>query len=449
MAVTAAPASLADPPPRELARRILALAAPTSVLAALQVVAQLVDTWLAARQGTAALAGWAVLLPLSLLLQQTSAGAMGGGVVSAVARALGAKRLDDASALVRHALLIAVAAGLVFALGVGLGARAILGAVAGLASADAATAYGVWLFGVGAVPVWLTNTLGSVLRGGGRHDLAARVLTVTWTAIPALSWLLAEPLGLGLAGLGIALAGVSWCAAAVMAVVVLRGGAGFPTRLRGPVSAALFRRILAVGAVASMLALIANLTTLLVTAQLRHHGTAAVAAYGIAARLEFLVVPIAFSVGSALTALVGRSVGAGDWATARRTAWLGGAMAFLAAGGLGVGVALFAPVLTPLATQDPDVAAIAARGLGYTGFAFGGFGLGMALYFASMGAGRMAFPIAAALSRITLAVAGGAWLAEHTALGVDGHFLGVALGIACYGLVTAAGVRPGVWQPRP
>ena len=42
-----------------------------------------------------------------------------------------------------------------------------------------------------------------------------------------------------------------------------------------------------------------------VTAQLRHLGPTAVAAYGIAARLEFLVIPLAWGVGSALTALVG------------------------------------------------------------------------------------------------------------------------------------------------
>ena len=69
----------------------------------------------------------------------------------------------------------------------------------------------------------------------------------------------------------------------------------------------------------------------------------------------------------------------------------------------------------------------------------------MALYFASMGAGRMRGPVAAALSRIGIAVGGGWLLANAAGLGLDGHFLGVALGITAYGLVTAASVRPGVW----
>jgi MATE family, multidrug efflux pump len=72
----------------------------------------------------------------------------------------------------------------------------------------------------------------------------------------------------------------------------------------------------------------------------------------------------------------------------------------------------------------------------------------MALYFAAMGAGRMAGPFAASLSRIAIAVVGGWLLGEILGWGLDGYFLAVALGITAYGLVTAASVRPGVWSAR-
>jgi len=101
---------LVEAPPSAgvLARRIGALAGPTFAIAVLQSAGQLIETVLAARQGTLALAGWALVLPFTLLMQQMSAGAMGGGVVSAIARSLGAGRREDASALVLHALLIAM-----------------------------------------------------------------------------------------------------------------------------------------------------------------------------------------------------------------------------------------------------------------------------------------------------------------------------------------------------
>jgi Na+-driven multidrug efflux pump len=425
-------------------RAIFALAAPTALVSFLQVSAQLFETWLAARQGTAALAGWAVVLPFALLMQMMSAGAMGGGVVSAIARALGGGRRDEASALVLHAGLIALAAAAIFALPLALAPYTVLGWVGGVDAARAAAPYATWLFGAGALPAWLANTLASVLRGAGRHALAARVLVLAWAGYPPMAWLLAEPAGMGLAGIGAAFALVFWIAAAAMGAVVWRGGAGFRPQLRLMPSGAMFSRILSVGLVACALAAIANMTTIMVTAQLAAQGPVVVAAYGISARLEFLMIPLAFGIGSALTALVGRAVGKDDWAEARRLAWTGGGLAFLLAGIVGLIVALFPLHFASAFTADAEVAAIAARALRVIGPAYGGFGLGMAMYFACQGAGRMGWPLAAALSRFTVAVGGGALLAGP--LGLEGQFLGVALGITAYGLVTAASVRPAVWR---
>ena len=200
-------------------------------------------------------------------------------------------------------MLIATGFGLRFAVALSLAAGPLLPAVAG-PDARSAVPYALWLFGVGAVPAWWTNTLASVLRGGGRHALAARVPALQWAALPVGAWALAEPLGFGLAGVGAAFALTNIVAAAALPRVVQRGRAGVQRTWRLRPSRLLFVRILAVGAVASGLALLSNLTTVIVTAQLRHLGPATVAAYGIAARLEFLVIPPAWGVGSALTALV-------------------------------------------------------------------------------------------------------------------------------------------------
>jgi len=440
-------AVLAPPPISNgtILRRILALAGPTGVVSVLQVTAQLIDTWLAAQHGTLALAGWAVVLPFTLLLQQMSSGAMGGGVSSAIARALGAGKTEEASALVLHAILIAITIGGIFAIVLAGFPRTVLGAIGGPQAAEAAASYAMWMFGLGAIPAWLTNTLASVLRGGGRHALAARVLLVNWLTVPALAWYFSLHLGMGLVGLGVAYGISFWASTLMMATLVLGGGAGFVPTFRVRPSWILFYRILRVGLVACCLAAIANLTTILVTAQLKVHGPAAVAAYGISARLEFLMIPVAFGVGSALTALVGKAVGAGDWATARRTAWAGGALAFAVTSTMGALVGLFPSTFASAFTQDPSVLAVATRALGFIGPAFGGFGLGMALYFASMGAGRMRGPCLGALSRIGLAVGGGWVLANVLGMGIDGQFLGVAFGLTAYGLITASFVRRGVW----
>lgn len=441
--------TLAPPPGRaEIARRILALAAPTTISAALQSACMLAETWLAARQGTAALAGWAVVLPFSLLLGMMSTGAMGGGVSSAVARALGAKRPEEASQLVRHALVIALVFAVLFIIPLAVFPHAVLGLVGGPEAATAAAAYSAWTFGAGAIPAWVSNVLASVLRGGGKHALASRALIIAWLCYPPLAYVLMEPLGMGLAGLGLAFALAMTGGAIALWVTVLRGGAGFVPVLLGPVRPGLFWKILSVGLVACMMATISNLTTILVTAQIKAQGAAAVAAYGVSARLEFLMIPLAFGVGAALTALVGRAVGAGDWALARRTAWVGTFMALGVTVPVALLVAIFPAATASFFSHDPAVQEIATRALRIVGPAMPFFGGGMALYFAAIGAARMGHPVMAGFTRIAIAVGGGWWLAEVAGLGLEGHLLGVALGITAFGLINVVGVRPGVWRKR-
>ena len=52
----------------------------------------------------------ALVFPLFMLLQMVSAGAMGGGILSAIARALGSGRRERANELVWHAVAITIGA---------------------------------------------------------------------------------------------------------------------------------------------------------------------------------------------------------------------------------------------------------------------------------------------------------------------------------------------------
>src|SRR5262245_6900273 len=66
------------------------------------------------RLGADALAGVSLAFPWVMLIMQSTNGGMGGGVSSAVARALGAGRRDRADALVHHAFVLAVALAALF-----------------------------------------------------------------------------------------------------------------------------------------------------------------------------------------------------------------------------------------------------------------------------------------------------------------------------------------------
>ena len=86
---------------------LLRLAIPNVITTVVQASTGLIETYFIGKLGTDALAGVALVFPGVMLMQMMSAGAMGGGVSSAIARALGAGRRDDADATVLHALIIA------------------------------------------------------------------------------------------------------------------------------------------------------------------------------------------------------------------------------------------------------------------------------------------------------------------------------------------------------
>ena len=170
-----------DPATRRLlegpiAPTLLRLAAPNVVMLVAQVAISILEAYYVGWLGADALAGVSVTFPLVMLMQTMSAGGMGGGVASAVARALGAGRRADSSRLVSHAIVIALAMSAAFTLIVLGAGRAIYSAMGARGGAlDAALAYSNVIF-AGAAAVWLFNTLASVVRGTGNMLLPASVV---------------------------------------------------------------------------------------------------------------------------------------------------------------------------------------------------------------------------------------------------------------------------------
>src|SRR5438067_9869130 len=122
-AVSASPVAspVLDPRTRRLlespiARTLLRLAWPNVAVMLAQAATGLIETFWVSRLGTDALAGMALVFPGFMMMQMLSAGAMGGGISSAIARALGGGRRDEANALVLHAIVINLVLGAVFSL---------------------------------------------------------------------------------------------------------------------------------------------------------------------------------------------------------------------------------------------------------------------------------------------------------------------------------------------
>ncbi len=80
-----------------IGRTLLKLAVPNIVVMMAQASIGLIETYVVGRLGVDALTGMAVVFPAAMLMQLTSAGAMGGGIASSIARALWAGRRADAA----------------------------------------------------------------------------------------------------------------------------------------------------------------------------------------------------------------------------------------------------------------------------------------------------------------------------------------------------------------
>src|SRR2546425_5336931 len=146
---------------------LLRLAAPNVVVIAVQAAINVLEAVYVGWLGRDALAGIALVFPLVMLMQTMSAGGMGVGIASAIARALGGGRRRDADALVVHALVIALVLGAAFTVGMLWGGPRLYRAMGGTDGAlAAALTYSNVVF-AGAGAFLLFNTLGRILRGAG------------------------------------------------------------------------------------------------------------------------------------------------------------------------------------------------------------------------------------------------------------------------------------------
>src|SRR5882724_4511581 len=345
----AAPAAVAAPANSLLTSPILPtllrLAAPNTVAMLGVALVAVAETSYIGRLGVEPLAGIALVFPFAMLTQMMSAGAMGGGVSSAISRALGAGDRDRAATLALHAAIIGACGGLFFSLMMlpfGRQFYLLLGGRGGVV--EQAVQYSHVLF-CGAISIWLVNTLASVVRGTG--DMRVPSATLIGTAIVQVA--VGGGLGLGLFGLPrLGMPGVAagqLTAFSLGALFLAWHLASGRSRLKLNFAAFTFQRdlfvdILKVGAVSCLSPLQTVLTILIFTKILAGFGTETLAGYGMGSRLEFLLTPIAFAFGVASVPMVGMAMGAGLVSRARQVAWTAGTAASIIVGAIGLIVAM-------------------------------------------------------------------------------------------------------------
>lgn len=422
------------------------LTGPVLLVIAVQLFVSVLEAYFVSRLGTDAVAGVALVLPLFMLMGTMSNGGIGGGVAAAIARARGAGRPQDAQALLWHAIVIALGFGGLFTAGALLAGPALYAALGGHDGSLAnALEFSAWVFG-GAVLIWLVNLIGAAMRGVGEVKLPAKVSLIGAAVLIPLSPLLIFGWG-PLPGMGVAGAGLATLLyyVGVLAVYLhwLRRPSAPLHLVRQPLHAPMFRAILGVGLISAVGTIVSSLTIVAITGSVGQYGAVPLAGYGLASRVDSLLVPIMFGLGTGVVTMVSAATGAGLHARAWRVTWLaagiGGAVTAL----IGLVLALAPGLWMDGFTTDASVHAAGSDWFRFVGPSYGFFGLGLMLYFASQGFGRMRGPLLAGLIRLSVTAGGAAWLAAQAAP-LWQVFLCAAAGSVVFGGINALAV----WRAR-
>ena len=435
-----------------IVRTLLQLAAPNVVVnVVLIAVTATVDAHFIGQMGPSALAGISLVFPLIMLMQQMANSSMGGAIASAIARAIGAGRHADASALVIHGMAIAVAMAALFTLVLLIGGPAIYTLMGGTDDTlAAALEYSNAIF-AGALAYWVLSTLTSVVRGAGQAAvlavvyLAAEVLHIA--LVPTLMFGIGPLPPLGITGAGVATVASFTASSAVLAWYIISGRTSIRLSFRGlRFDRRLFIEILRVGAPMSLQPVLNNLALATLTGFVAALGAAQLAGFGVAVRLEYLLYPLAFGLGAGVIAMVGTNIGAGNLKRAERIAWTAAALAAGITGCIGVFGVTSPATWISLFTDVAEVHRLGASYLVISSLAYPFLGLGLTLASAFQAAGRPAWPVLAITSR-ALVVAVGGWIAVHlTEAGIAGLAVVAASGLIVYGTSLMIAFRVGLWK---
>jgi MATE family, multidrug efflux pump len=433
-------------------RTLLLLAWPNVIALSAGTCVVIAETSYIGRLGVESLAAMALVFPFVILTMTMSGGAMGGGVASSVARALGAGDIERASTLAAHALLIGICFGLAFMLFMLTCGPYLLKLLGGKGNVLAqAIGYAQIFFG-GAVIPWLMNTMAGVLRGTGNMKLPSTMILSSAVCQIIFGGTLGLGLGpipqFGMRGVAAGSLMAYMITISVMGWYLFSGRARVVPKIWGlRIQATMFFDILKVGAVSCFSPLQGVLTISIFTHMLATFGTAVLAGYGIGARLEFMLTSVAFAVGIASVPMIGMAVGAEKIARARRIAWTAGFISFISVGAIASIIAVFPDLWVNIFTGDASVREASRRYLSTAAPCYAFIGLAMSMYFSSQGAAKVVGPVLAQSARLVFIRFGGWYLTAHE--GTAANFFALAASsMVVLGVLSSLSVILTRWDPR-
>ena len=344
---------LTDP----IAPTLLRLSAPNIVAMSIMLATSMAEAFYVGQLGVAPLAGLALAFPMIMLTLMMAGGSFGGAIAGAVAQRLGAGDRDAAESVALHSFLLTLGFSALFSLLFLLFGRQFYTALGGQGEVlEQALNYSSVFF-AGCVAIWVANGANAIIRGTGQMNIAGGAMAIGSLIQIIVSAVLVMGIGpfptLGIAGAAVGnIVGFS-IASLLQLWFLMRLSPPLRLQLRGiTLRISVFMDIFKQGSLASVSPLSSVATVIIITAVMARLGADVLAGYGIGARLEFLMTPLIFGIGSAAITMVGAHFGAGEYTRGVRIGWVSSLSAAGVALFLGILLALFPDVWANLFTDS-------------------------------------------------------------------------------------------------
>ena len=430
---------------------LIRMSAPNTVAFFIQSLVVLTEVWFISKLGTDSLAAVALAFPLLMITQTMSGGALGGAITSAVARSMGANDIDRVEKLIWHSVVISLGGALIFLILFLFFGNQLLFLLGGRGEIlQESYAYCSVLFFGGAL-LWLSGSLSAVLRGMGNMRFPATLMVIASSFQVVLSggfilgWFGFPKLGVP----GAAVAVLITSAIMVTVILIKLQSNSVPASLKREkfqLSKSLFDNIFEVAIPASVSPLLTVGTILVLTGLVGTFGTEALAGYGIGSRVEFLMIPLIFGIGTAMTSIVGANIGAKEIIRAEKVGIYGGSTAGIVSVFIGLPLALFPESWIQFFTNDPKAFEVTKQYIQLVGPFYVFQGVGLSLYFASQGANAMKWPTIATIIRFLVASIGGAISVYWLGLGIESIFISSSVAMTIFGIMIFVSIKRGAWR---
>tara|TARA_Y100001970_G_scaffold78193_2_gene99538 strand:+ start:10822 stop:12180 length:1359 start_codon:yes stop_codon:yes gene_type:complete len=431
-------------------KMLFKLAAPNMVSVFFMLVVGFAEPFFAGKLGIIQLASVAITYPLVSLSGMIGAGAVGGGVVSALSRSIGKNDLNRANVVIWHSFIIYGVVALTFFIVFVFFSKSLFIAMGAEESVvEKAVGYSR-IFFILSPTIFLFYLMMSIYRSFGDYQFLAVInvllglLQLFLSGALSLGWLFFPSLGIN--GLALAFVIPQGLAGVFMFISILFGK--YPIRFKIlSLRKEIFVDILNVGGLGAINSTSIALTMIITTTFISRFGTEAIAGYGVCARLEQTLIPLAFGVGGVLTSCVGTNFGANQFYRARKSAWFGATFIASIAAIAGITFSVSPSLWLDFYTTDLDAYLIGALYLSIVAPFFPLFAFGKTLYFASQGTGKMLVPISGAITRLFIVTVFG-FICIYLKLEIKYLFFVIGIAMSSVGLILSLNMFGPVWNPK-